>query len=166
MTEAATRLLRLLRRTEQGLCLGAFFIQASVLFLDLVLRELAGNGLIWARQTGVYAGIVVAMLGIGLASAAGEHLRPRFADRWLPRRWEPAVVRLSEFTTACICLLFAVFAGQLVAETIQLQEISTVLRIPVWPVQALLPLAFGIAFLRHFLYGCRPALRPWQDSLS
>ena len=159
MIEAATHLLHLLRRAEQGLCLCAFFVQATVLFLDLLLRELSGGGLTWARQTGVYAGIVVAMLGIGLASAAGEHLRPRFADRWLPRAWEPAVVRLSEFTTAFICLLFAVFAGQLVAETIQLREISTVLRIPIWPVQMLLPLAFGIAFLRHFLYGCRPVLR-------
>ena len=164
-TQAAENFLRLLRRAEQALCLVAFAVLATALFLDLTLRELAGNGLVWARQTGVYAGITVAMLGIGLASAAGEHLRPRFADRWLPRRWEPAVVRLAEFTTALVCLLFGILAGQMVAETAQLQEISTVLRIPVWPVQALIPLAFAIAFLRHLLYGCLPALRPQPPPL-
>ncbi len=154
------RALRALNRAEKVLCCGAFAVMALSLLLDLGLREFTGNGLNWARQLSVYADIVIAMLGIGLASAAGSHLRPRFADRLLPLRWEPLVVRLSEWTTALILLLFGLIALQLVVETVELRERSTVLRTPIWPVQALIPTAFFIAALRHGCYGCFPALRP------
>lgn len=157
---ALARSLRFLNRAEKVLCCGAFAVMALVLMLDLVLRETAGNGLVWARQVSVYADIVVAMFGLGLASAAGAHLRPRFADRLIPSRWEPLTLRLSEFTTALILLLFALIALQLVAETVQLREVSTVLRTPIWPVQILIPAAFLLASLRHACYGCFPALRP------
>jgi C4-dicarboxylate transporter, DctQ subunit len=147
-------------RIEQWLCFIAFMVMAGALFLDVLLRELLGNGLPWARQVGVYGNIVVALLGIGLASAQGSHLRPRFADAWLPARIEPLVLTLQHLVTALFFTGFALIALQLVAESHALGEISTVLRIPVWPVQALLPLAFTLAALRHLAYALVSELRP------
>jgi hypothetical protein len=56
--------------------------------------------------------------------------------------------------------LFAVIALQLVLETRQLAETATVLRIPLWPLQALIPLAFSSAALRYLAYSIQPALAP------
>jgi TRAP-type C4-dicarboxylate transport system permease small subunit len=160
------RCLHGMARFERVLCALAFAVLASALFLDVLLRELIGNGLPWARQVGVYSNIVVALIGIGLASQAGTHLRPRFADGWLPARFESVIAVLQHAVTALFFLGFAAIALQLVFETYQLKEISTVLRTPVWPVQALLPLAFLLGALRHGLYAYDPSLGPVAEEAA
>ena len=146
--------------------LALFVLLTTVLFLDILLRSLFGNGLAWSHQVGVYANVVVSLIGIGLASAKGVHLRPRFADHWLPASWQPALERLQHVATAIIFLLFAALSINLVSETWQLQERSTVLQTPVWPVQLLLPVAFALAVLRHLLFALYPQLQPAPSELA
>lgn len=156
----ARRLLGRLEMAERSISFAAFIVLVVVVFADVASRELTGTGLHWARQAGVYANLFVVVIGIGVASAEGAHLRPRFADHWLPSRWEPVVVRLQELLMAGFCLVFAIVAVSVVAESYQLQERSSVLRTLVWPVQSIIPLVFGVAALRHTLYGIFPQLRP------
>jgi TRAP-type C4-dicarboxylate transport system permease small subunit len=129
---------------------------------DVVLRELTGNGIPWSHQAGLYANLIVAVFGMGLAAAAGTHLRPRFADGWLPDAWQASLQRLSYLVTALFLLGFAVLGVQLVAETLRLGEIASVLRIPLWPMQALIPLGFTATALRYGCYALHPQLAPEQ----
>jgi C4-dicarboxylate transporter DctQ subunit len=152
--------LRRLRQLEGGLTFTAFAVMVVVVFADVVTREVTGSGLLWARQVGVYANIFVVMLGFGLASADGAHLRPRFADNWLPGSWDKVLPHVQEALMALFCLAFCIVASQVLAETFALQERSVVLRVVVWPIQAVIPVAFAIASLRHGLYAIWPALRP------
>jgi len=154
------RLLEYLRRAELVITCCAFGILGSVVFADVLMREFTGSGLAWARQVGVYANVVVTIVGIGLASSGGAHLRPRFADKWLPAAWAPALTRIGELLTAIFCLAFAWVALQVVIETYELDERSVVLRLIVWPFQSVLPLAFLVAAARHGAYGLWPGLRP------
>jgi TRAP-type C4-dicarboxylate transport system permease small subunit len=153
-------LLLFLDRWERRLCLAAFTVLATVMFADVAMRELSGNGIPWAGQAAVFANLIVALFGLGLATAAGSHLRPRFADNWLPQRYHPLLQRGADLVSAAALLLFAVIALQLVLETRQLAETATVLRIPLWPLQALIPLAFSSAALRYLAYSIQPALAP------
>lgn len=154
------RALDAIRHVELAVTCAAFAVLAAVLFADVVVREITGSGLSWARQVGVFANVVVTIVGIGLASASGAHLRPRFADGWVPRAWDPWLVRIGELLTALFCLAFAWLALSVVRETYALDERSVVLRLVVWPFQAVLPAAFVLAALRHACYGLWPALRP------
>jgi TRAP-type C4-dicarboxylate transport system permease small subunit len=138
----------------------AFLLMIAVVFGDVLSRELTGTGVHWARQAGVYANIFVVMFGIGIASAERGHLRPRFADRWLPAAWDPALSRIGDGLMGLFCLAFAGVAAGVVAETFALQERSTVLRIVVWPFQAVMPLVFVLAAIRHALYAIYPGLAP------
>ena len=159
--EAVARLgLELCSRFERIVSFAAFLCMIAVVFADVVSRELTGSGLHWAGQLGVYANIVVVMLGIGLASAQGSHLRPRFADHWLPARWNPVLDRIADGLMAVFCGGFALLSGLVVAETAVLGERSGVLGTLVWPVQLVFPLAFGLATLRHALYALWPELSP------
>lgn len=153
-------------RVERVVTFAAFLVMIAVVFADVLSRELTGTGLHWGRQAGVYANILVVMFGIGLASADGAHLRPRFADGWLPAAWSPALDRLAEWLMAAFCLGFAIVAFGVVAETYRLGERSTVLRTLVWPVQAVIPLVFLLAAVRHVLFGLYPEFRPAPPSLS
>lgn len=157
---AVIRLLDTLRRAELLVTFTAFTVLTVVIFIDVVIREVSGTGITWAREIGVYANVVVTLIGIGLASDAGAHLRPRFADRWLPAAWDPLLVRVGETLTAVFCLAFAWIALRVVLETRELDERSVVLRMIVWPIQATLPIAFVLCALRHAVYACWPVLAP------
>ena len=154
------RLLAALRQAEVALTAGAFAVLVTVIFADVAWRRLSGSGLLWAREVGVFANIVLTILGIGIASADGAHLRPKFLDRLLPARWEPVLVRVQEGLTAVGFALLAWLALRVLGETIDLEERSIVLRWLLWPVQMVLPVAFLAGTLRHGLFAAWPTLRP------
>jgi TRAP-type C4-dicarboxylate transport system permease small subunit len=152
--------LRQIERFERVVTFGCFLVLIAVVFADVVSREVLGTGLHWARQAGVWANLFVVMFGIGLASAAGAHLRPRFADNWLPARWSGALDRVQDGLMALFCCAFAVVAVGMVYDGWLLGERSAVLGIVVWPFQAIIPLVFAVATFRHGAYALYPALRP------
>ena len=156
-------LLAWLDRWERRLCIAAFSLLATLLFADVLFRELLGNGIPWSHQAGVYANLVVALFGLGLATSAGSHLRPRFADNWLPDRFDALLRRLGHGITGAFLLFFAGLALQLSLETRALGETATVLRIPLWPMQLLLVASFTSAALRYFCYLLRPSLAPEES---
>ena len=156
--------LRRIGRVERVVTFVAFLVLIGVIFADVLMRETTGSGLHWARQAGVYANVFVVMFGIGIASAAGAHLRPRFADSWLPVRLLPALMRLQDALMACFCLSFAIVAGLVVADSFLLAERSVVLRMLIWPFQAIVPIVFVIATVRHGLFAIFPAVRPTESA--
>lgn len=157
-------LLHYMGRIERAVTFAAFLVLVGVIFADVAMREITGSGLHWARQAGVYANLFVVMFGIGVASAGGAHLRPRFADGWLPDRFEPVLIRLQDGIMAGFCLCFAVIAGFVVINSYGLAERSVVLRMLIWPFQAVVPLVFVIATIRHGLFASMPELRPSESS--
>jgi TRAP-type C4-dicarboxylate transport system permease small subunit len=156
----AVAVLAAIGRLERLVTIAAFTVLIAVVFADVVSRELTGRGLHWAMQAGVYANYVVVLFGLGIASASDAHLRPRFADRWLPARLEPWLARLPDAGMALFCLGFASVAVDVVAVTRELGDRSAVLGNLVWPLQALLPVVFSLAAIRHALYARWPSLRP------
>ncbi len=156
----AERFLALLTRVERAVCIAAFIVMALAVFADVAARAVLGHGLMGALQIGVMGMIVAAFVGAGLASDAGGHLRPRVFDRLIPRALEPAVDRVAEALTALFCAVFAVVALAVTAETARLGDVNPVLGWAVWPVQAVLPVAFASLALRHAVYALRPDLRP------
>lgn len=153
-----------LRRAEQLLTALAFAVMVGVLALDVVGRELAGGGRIWAMPVAVYANVLLAFIGMGVASAHGAHLRPRFLDRAVPRRWDALFDRFSDAGFALFCFGAVVLCLRMVRETIELQETDPVLGWPIWPFQCLLVAGFAAGALRHALYAARPDLRPAADA--
>lgn len=155
----AARWLARLQAFESAAAFAAFIVLVAVLFADVVSREWSGTGLLWARQLGVYANLVVVMAGLGVASASGAHFRPRFADDWIPRGWAPMVSRLADGVMAAFCLGFALVALAGVIETRLLEERSALPSWPIWPFQVIVPVAFLSVALRHVLLARWPSLR-------
>jgi TRAP-type C4-dicarboxylate transport system permease small subunit len=149
-----------LRRAELAVTTAAFLVLVAVIFGDVVVRRVTGSGIVWAREIGVMANIVLTIIGIGLASADGTHLRPRVFDRLVPERWDAIMTRIQEGLTALAFAVLAAIAVMVVRETIELDDRSIVLRWVVWPIQASLPIAFAVATIRHGLFALRPDLRP------
>lgn len=160
------RMLRGLFALETAVLLAAFAALIAVTFADVVMRRVTGSGLLWSREVGIAANIWLSMLGIGIASSQGSHLRPRFMDHWVPaaaRAWLP---RLQEFLTAAGFGALAWISWQVVAESRELGDTTQSLRWAVWQVQLCMPLAMGFAAFKHFVFGLYPALRPAERDES
>ena len=162
--QRASKILARLNQFEKLLTIAAFIVLVLVVFADVVSREVQDAGLFWASQTGVWANVIVVMAGFGLASSAGAHLRPRFADQWLPASWHATIETLQHLVMALFCLSLGLLASRVVAGSWQLGELSLDLFLPVWPIQLFLPLAFLAGTLRHALYACYPSLRPIESN--
>ncbi|MCB2106136.1 MAG: TRAP transporter small permease [Rhodobacteraceae bacterium] len=149
-----------LRILEQSLCFCAFMVMAGALIYDVLKREITGSGAFGAPQVGVIGMIVVSYIGIGLASAAGSHYRPRFADRLLPPRFDQALSRIGDLGFAIFCAFMSYIAIEVTIESYDLNDVSPVLRNPIWPVQATIAAGFGLVAFRHLLFFAFPAVRP------
>ena len=156
----AKKILSRLTLIEKWMTFTAFLILVVVMFADVAIRELSGTGLHWSRQIGVYANLFVVMFGLGVASSESAHLRPKFADNWLPESWNPILERFQEGLMCLFCLVFSIVATQVVIETFNDDVQSMVLRIAIWPFQAIIPIAFFMTSIRHLIYTMYPNLRP------
>ena len=161
---AVVALLTLLRRFEQAVTAAAFAIMVAVLGWDIFGRELMGGGKIWATPIAVYCNVALTFIGMGVASAAGGHLRPRFMDRMAPRALDGLLDRLTDLGFALFSIAAAWLCVRLVQETAGLQETDPVLQWEVWPFQLFMLAAFGMAAVRHGLYATYPLLRPRPHS--
>ena len=153
-------LLRLLQKVEQSVCIAAFAVLVSVLFADLIAREVSGSGLHWSSEAGVFANVFLVMAGFGLASADGSHLRPRFTDSLLPETWTPFLIRLGFVLTAIFCGGLCWYSSVVVVETAAFDERSIRIGLPVWLIQLALPLAFASAVIRNLCFAIYPSLAP------
>jgi len=142
----------------------AFSIMTLVIIADVLARKIIGVGIAGAMRIAVYAMIVTALISFGLASHKGRHLRPKFADNILPASFTAYVIPLQESLTALYCLVFAVVSAGVVYDTFLLQETSRMLRIVIWPMQSIIPIAFSLGFIRHSLYALNPEIRPQDNS--
>lgn len=157
---AAQLTLLALRRFEQLATALAFLLMVGVLGWDIVGRELLSGGKIWATPIAVYCNVAIAFIGIGLASAGGTHLRPKFFDKTVPSAWDDFFSRFTDIGFALFCCGAAWLCLKVVRESIELAETDPVLQWPVWPFQIILVVGFGVAVLRHTLYAIFPVLRP------
>lgn len=160
MSGRLRRILSILDRLESLLATAAYVVAAGILLADVVTRELLGFAIWGTDKIAVFGSIVAAFLGLALATASREHLRPKLADGWLPARWAPSIDRLSDALAALLCFALGAFAIAYVQGSIQNQERAAVLAVPLWPIQIVLPYAFFSSGIRHMIFALAPQLGP------
>ncbi len=139
---------RLLARAEEIFLAAALGVMILVVFADFALRETINQGLVWAKELAVYLLVWVGFVGASLAVHKRRHLVVQAGEKWFPpsmRKWTSLVACL---ITALLCLLLAWLALRFVLETRQVGEVSLGMGMPLWIVQAVIPLAFLLIGLR------------------
>ncbi len=162
--ESAKNFLEKLYKFEKAVAIFAFSVMTLVIIADVITRKIVGVGIAGAMRIAVYSMIVTALISFGLASQKGRHLRPKFADNLLPKSWEFNIISIQEALTALFCMVFAIVSAGVVYDTYLLEETSRMLRIVIWPMQSVIPIAFFVGFIRHGLYAIYPEIRPGDNS--
>jgi TRAP-type C4-dicarboxylate transport system permease small subunit len=158
--QAARRFLRGLWLLEATICVLAFSITSIALMADVLGRELFGNGIFGAQRLAVWTTAIAGLVGFALVTAEAGHLRPRFADGWLPKAAEPHIDRVAEIISAAICIFLGWYAVDFVRNSAALGERGMAIPILVWPIQLILPWMFFSSALRHLCFAAWPVLKP------
>ena len=158
------KLLRWMAGFEKTLCALGFVLMATALIMDLGARLTLGRGLVGAPQLGLVGMMVTALFALGLAADAGQHLRPRVLDPYRPPGWEPAMQRIGHLLTGAFFAFLAWLSVKVAWESYLLDDLTSLLRWPVWLLQMAFVLAFGCNAARHLLFGLRPELAPREGA--
>ena len=153
-------ILKWLQRFESVIAAIAYAIVAGLLLGEIVAREFFASSIWGSQRMAVFAAIFAGFLGLTLTTGVNGHLRPQFADRWLPAAWDTAVARFGDFLSAIIFLSMAWFSSAYIGETFTNGDQAAVLYWPLWPLQLVLPYAFVSCALKHTIFGLKPALKP------
>ncbi|MEM1231082.1 MAG: TRAP transporter small permease [Pseudomonadota bacterium] len=153
-------LLTLIGTTERWLCVVGFAVMAAALVADVGARLFLGHGIVGAPQFGLVGMLVTALFGVGLAADRGEHFRPQVLDRFVPAGLERAVVGFGHALTAAFFVLLMVLSIRVARESAQLEDVTALLRWPVWVLQLVFVLAFGFNAVRYLIFAAVPRLRP------
>ncbi len=160
MIEPARQFLKVLYRIESFVAALAYVLVAGLLIGDVLGREFTGQGIFGASKMAVYAAIVAGFLGLGLATAAGAHLRPAFLDAVFPDHLDRQVWRAADIVSTVIYVLLAWIAFKFVLTTRESGDRAAVLYWTLWPLQCVIPYAFVSCAVRHAIFSWHPALRP------
>jgi TRAP-type C4-dicarboxylate transport system permease small subunit len=169
---AVQRTCELWHKGECWLAVAAFGFIAGILLLDVIGREFVGpllrlvgfepgaTGIFAAQKLSIFALVIGSFAGIGIATATGAHIVPRFAFGWVPAHWGPAMDRLADLITGLFLVAVAWYGFKFVGSSFKTDLRAPVLDWAVWPIQLAIPLGFLSAAGRYFLYAAWPALRP------
>lgn len=160
MQRAAIVLLQALNRLEAFAATIAYLIVAGLLIGDIVGREVFASPIHGAQKIAVYGAIVAGFLGLSLATADNMHLRPSFLDGVIPKRYEPAINRLSDCTACVFFLAMAVVGAMFVNESMKYSDRAAVLYWLLWPIQIVIPYALTTTAIRHGIFALWPETRP------
>ncbi len=152
--------LQLFHRIEKTVSALGLAILSILVVIDVVGREVVGQGWLPAQRSSVYLMIWVGFLGATLASAKNAHLAPEVADRLWKKDWVPYLTQVQQLSTALFCAFMGYLALGYVAETFSMGEKDVVTGIQLGWVQGILPYTFLSLALRHLFYFIQPSLIP------
>lgn len=159
-------------RAECWIAVVAFSFIAIILLLDVLGRELLGpslrllgfpasaTGIFASQKLSIFALVIGAFAGIGIATATASHLVPRVGFGWIPARWDPWFNRLADVITGLFLVGTAYYAWVFVQSSMETDLRAPVLDWSVWPIQLAIPIGFLSAAGRYFMFAAWPAIRP------
>ena len=107
--------------------------------LRFVGLDPGATGIFAAQKLSVFALVIGSFAGIGIATATGSHIVPRFAYGWVPAAWGPAMDRLADVLTGLFLVGVAWFGFKFVGSSFKTDLRAPVLDWPVWPIQLVHP---------------------------
>ena len=93
----------------------------------------------------------------------GRICAPGFWMASFPAKWSVPVNQVADLVTSAFFLGLGVLSFLMVAETRALGDVTSILRMPLWPLQSILLVAFSFNAVRYLIFALYPALRATDD---
>ena len=141
-------MIRFLGRIEEIFCAAALLTTALVLFVNVVLRYVFSASTSWAEELIRYLMIWITFIGGSVCVRRGAHIRMDFLLGVLPEKMAGALTRLVYLIAAGFCVALFRYSYQLVRFTVELEQTSPAMGIPMWIPYLAMPLGSALMALR------------------
>ncbi len=148
------RLDEIIARAEQVLLAIMLSSMILVAFLQIVLRNFFATGLSWADPMVRYLVLWAGFAGAALATKEGKHIKIDVFSQMLPELGNRIVHLVTDTFSAFICGLLAYAAWVFIRNEAQIGG-ATFLDLPVWILQLIIFISFGLMALRFGFHALR-----------
>jgi TRAP-type C4-dicarboxylate transport system permease small subunit len=144
------RLLRFLGLLEDGLLVGLFALLVGIAVIQILLRNVLGGGIVWGEILVRLLVLWIGLVGGMVASREGKHISIDVVNRYLSARAKGISEAVVELFTALVCAIAAFYSLRFVLSEFAYGS-SAFARVPAWVCESVIPAAFTVIALRHFL---------------
>lgn len=149
------RFVRSLRALETGLLVALLSVMIALAAYQVAARNLFDTGLLWGDGLVRVLVLWITLLGAMVASRGDEHIRMDLLSRFLDRRWNRLLRRVTSAFTSLVCGIFAYHAGRFVMLDYQ-DGVVAFGSVPAWACELILPFGAGVLCLRYLLHVAKP----------
>lgn len=142
------RLNRILTTVENVLAAGTLGAAALIAFLAILLREALGIFLFWSEEAIIYLIIFSTFLGAVITLRHQEHVNVDIAAVFLGKRGKQGLALIAATLTLVYLAVIGYFAWLLLFEPFSSDTVTPALKLPLWVVEAAVPIGFTLMFLR------------------
>ena len=130
-----------------------FFLFAAILLASsqIFLRNFFDTGIYWADSALRVMVLWIGMIGAMFASRNKKHIRIDILSHYLPDKLRDNLWRVTEFISAIICGIVAVYSIKFIQYEYEDGMIAFA-NVPVWLCEAIIPVAFIVMSLRYLFY--------------
>lgn len=143
-------MLKFLGKIEDVFCAVSLLLTTIVLFVNVVLRYAFSASTSWAEELIRYLMIWVTFIGGAVCVRRGAHIRMDFLLTMLSERAGRFLTRLVFLVAAVFCAALLVYSCQLVMFTVELEQTSPAMGVPMWIPYMAMPLGSGLMTM-HFV---------------
>ncbi len=139
----------LLNRTEETLLVLFLSVMVLLAFMQVVLRNVFAEGILWADILLRHMVLWVGFLGAAIATSHERHINIDALTRFLSRRIKSAIKVLTNLFAAVICFFLFQASLEFVRNEIELGS-TVYANIASWYVQVIIPVGYALLTI-HFL---------------
>jgi C4-dicarboxylate transporter DctQ subunit len=137
-------------KVEQTLIVTFLSFMILVAFLQIVLRNVFSTGLDWGDSFLRNLVLWIGFIGATLATKEEKHINIDIVSRWLPSLGRNIVMLITHLFSFSVCCLLTYAALKFIRNEVQMGN-RTLLNIPAWIPEMILPMTFGLMTFRFGL---------------
>ena len=142
------RLDKTIGRIEQGALALWLSLMILVAFAQIILRNFFDTGLTWGEPFVRFGVLWVGFIGAAVATREGKHVRIDLLSRWTSGIRHRILAIFTNAVSAGVCGLLTMAAVTFIKNEAELGGL-TFFNLPVWTIQIVLPICFGLMTLRY-----------------
>ena len=137
-------------KVEQTLIITFLSLMICLAFLQIILRNVFSTGLDWGESFLRNLVLWIGFIGATLATKEGKHINIDIVSRWLPSLGRNIVMLITHLFSFSVCCLLTYAALKFIRNEAEMGN-RTLLNIPVWIPEMILPMTFALMTFRFGL---------------
>lgn len=144
-------IISVLHRVENAVLVLLLLAMILLAGFDILARTFAGSGVVWIPPILRVMVLWLGLLGALYATRSREHISIDILSRWLSPKTKLVVNCITTLFAAVVCAVIAWHSHIFVSYAYEFGDMAFA-NIPVWPLQAIIPVTFSLMTLRFVIH--------------